>query len=110
MKVFLRTVAPFLGTMAITAAMAATPPAALAANQGSQSGNPYLPSHGHSYRHGAMPTIGAQGQIRAWYSQHGQAGSAGPERQWERPPTPFAARRGGYSRSHTRMSRATSRT
>ena len=39
--------------------------------------NPYLPSNGHTYRHGAVPTQGQEGLIRSWNAQHRSSQAAG---------------------------------
>jgi serine protease len=39
--------------------------------------NPYLPSDGHGYRHGAFPTHGQQNKISAWNAAHPHKGEAG---------------------------------
>jgi serine protease len=62
----------FAGVAALTAVPASGSASASAGT------NPFLPSNGHGYRHGAIPTRAQQGQIRSWSAQHrsSQAGGA----------------------------------
>ncbi|HEY7419244.1 MAG TPA: hypothetical protein VH593_28940, partial [Ktedonobacteraceae bacterium] len=47
------------------------------APQGSAGVNPYSPAYGHSYRHGAVPTISQSNQMRAYQSAHPAVEAAG---------------------------------
>jgi len=40
--------------------------------------NPYSPAYQHEYRHGVIPTIGVQAQMRQWEHEHETAPHAGP--------------------------------
>ncbi|MEY9877312.1 hypothetical protein ABH931_006836, partial [Streptacidiphilus sp. MAP12-33] len=56
-------------SLATGAAMAAaTSPAAAspAAGHGSAVANPYSPAYGHSYRHGAIPTVAQNAKMSEW--------------------------------------------
>jgi hypothetical protein len=69
-----------LGTAGVAATTAATAPSASAAVTVAPGAgqNPYLPSNGHPYRHGAEPSRGQSNDIRTWNSQHPAAqGTAG---------------------------------
>jgi serine protease len=61
----------FAGVAALTAVPASASTSAAAGT------NPYLPSNGHAYRHGAIPTQAQQGQIRSWNAQHRSSQAAG---------------------------------
>ena len=41
--------------------------------------NPYLPSHGHSYRHGAIPTRAQERKIKGWQAIHAAGAATGPD-------------------------------
>jgi serine protease len=61
----------FAGVAALTAV-----PASGSASSASGT-DPYLPSNGHAYRHGAIPTQAQQGQIRSWNAQHRSSQASG---------------------------------
>ena len=56
-----------LGVAAL-AALTAVP--ASASGSSASSTNPYLPSDGHPYRHGAIPSQSQEAKIRSWDAQH----------------------------------------
>ncbi|MGN6606695.1 MAG: pre-peptidase C-terminal domain-containing protein, partial [Jatrophihabitans sp.] len=58
-----------LGTVAAlgtATALIAVAPAALAAPPSNGESNPYSPAHGHSYRHGVIPTRAVQQRMQHW--------------------------------------------
>jgi serine protease len=67
--------------LASLAALIAVPVAASASSRSAT--DPYLPSNGHAYRHGAIPTEADQVKIKNWNAQHPSpqraSGTTGPE-------------------------------
>jgi len=65
----------------LTAVPASATPASASASASAT--DPYLPSNGHAYRHGAIPTEADQVKIKNWKAQHptpqGAGGSTGPD-------------------------------
>jgi serine protease len=57
-------------TLATAALFAATAGSAVAGNNDEFAPNPYAPSYGHSYRHGAVPTREALGRMRQYDNLH----------------------------------------
>jgi PASTA domain len=72
------TVAALIATSFAAGAHAADPPPSAPVDAGSA--NPFAPSYQHSYRHGAVPTIGAKSRMDAFRAQHpgALAASASP--------------------------------
>jgi serine protease len=64
-----------IGVAGVTAGPMGIPSAG--ASSSAMDPNPYLPSDGHAYRHGAVPTKGQQGKIDGWNAQHRSSRPAG---------------------------------
>ena len=64
-------------TLGFAGAAASTVVPTLAPASAPAGTNPYLPSNGHPYRHGAVPTRAQQGKINSWNAQHGNPQNAG---------------------------------
>src|SRR5436309_3295211 len=41
--------------------------------------NPYSPAHGHSYRHGVIPTLATHAKMNTWAKQHAVPAATGPK-------------------------------
>ena len=69
--------------LACVATLTAVPASASPASASASATDPYLPSNGHAYRHGAIPTMADQVKIKSWNAEHptrqGAGGSAGPD-------------------------------
>lgn len=63
-----------LNALAVTALVGMSAGAALAQSTDGMSTNPYAPSYGHSYRHGAVPTREAKDRMRQYENLHAAAG------------------------------------
>ena len=65
----------------LTAVPASASPSSASASASAT--DPYLPSNGHVYRHGAIPTMADQVKIKNWNAEHptrqGAGGSTGPD-------------------------------
>jgi hypothetical protein len=62
---------------ATTALLAATAGSAIAGNDNEFAPNPYAPSYGHAYRHGAVPTQEALARMRQYDNLHAAQPSGG---------------------------------
>jgi hypothetical protein len=69
-------VAVLTGAATLTGVALSAQPVAATPSQNPQSQNPYLPSSGHSYRHGAATTRAQQDLIQGWNNSHASAAPA----------------------------------
>ncbi|MCW8808621.1 MAG: hypothetical protein OQK79_10965, partial [Rhodanobacter sp.] len=68
---------PLLMAVAATALIGLTAGAALAGNNDEFAPNPYAPSYGHAYRHGAVPTREAKARMNQFEALHGAKPGSG---------------------------------
>jgi hypothetical protein len=75
LKLRTRGLTVLIAASALTAA-ALSAPATAGASPGGGVRNPYSPAHGHSYRHGVVPTKAVHAKMTNWAKQHPAAAAA----------------------------------
>ena len=82
MRSLVRRVAVTAGGVGLTGAMMvslAVPPSSAAGASKGAVNNPYSPAYGHTYRHGVVPTVAQNVQMKRYALSHGASTSTGPE-------------------------------
>ncbi|MDT4964812.1 MAG: hypothetical protein QOF87_4459 [Pseudonocardiales bacterium] len=81
MKFGIRGLSILVGTTAVTLAASSLTALASAAPAANGTVNPYSPTAGHPYRHGAVPTLSQHAKMKSWDAAHPQAVTAatGPQ-------------------------------